>query len=177
MVVMRLRRLATIALLLAAACSTSSSGASDPDGIHPQPQPNNGSVSITAPCNTVICGAAPSELQYPKCIPQNGKCTWIDQQTSSYTQCADVECGDAPKADVCPAGTTFKGNTCGAENDNSCAWTTACAPPRSTTPCPDPNGCGSAMPDIGVICQDGDAGALACFLLSTGKCGFDRTCD
>ena len=177
---MRSGRLFASLLLLAVACGNSGSIDESPDGIHPQPQPTNGNIKIDAPCNTTTCGPAPSSFQYPKCRPQSGACTWIDQVAVSYQACEPVECGPAPTTNVCPTGTSFASNTCGSENDDSCRWTTACAPPRSTTPCPDPNGpngCPSEVESIGVICKDGSNGALACYLLASGKCGYQPNCE
>ena len=168
---------AALVAVAVVACGTSHSEDATPDGIHPQPQPNNGQISITAPCTPTTCGAAPSTFQYPKCVPDKGTCKWIDETTVSFEACDAAECGTVPGAEVCPSGTTFSGNNCGSENGASCAWTTACVPPRSTTPCPDPNGCGDAKPELGVICKDGSTGDLACFQLANGACAFQRTCD
>lgn len=93
----------------------------------------------------------------------------------SYRPCAESECGAAPGAEVCPSGTTFRGNSCGSENEAVCAWSSACTPPRSTVPCPDTDGCGP-QPEIGVICQDGGIGGLAC-MQGASRCGWERTCD
>jgi hypothetical protein len=143
----------------------------------PQPAPG-GTASqalYTAPCTSSVCGSQPSGME--KCVPNKDSCEWHDVDpdgTVSYRPCASSECGKEPGAEVCPPGTTFKGNQCGSENEAACRWTTTCAPPRSTKPCAT-DACGP-MPEIGVICKDGSTGALAC-MDQNGKCGWERTCD
>lgn len=168
------------ALSLAGACESSSepgSGAERPggQGIHPQPQPNRRETRFTSPCTAAKCGEAPGALESPRCKPLDAECGWTDDTSVSYRPCPDTECGPAPGPEVCPAGTTFKGNACGSENEGACAWSTSCAPPPSTTPCPDPEGCGPRL-NIGVICKDGGAGELACMQFDT-RCNWQRTCD
>jgi len=175
---------AGLAALVGVGCESASSSTS-PDvetPIHPQPQPNAGEVRFTSPCTPGTCGSAPSSLESPHCKSQPGtaptpaSCGWSDADgTVSYRPCADAECGVAPGADLCPPSTIFRGNTCGSENEAACAWSTVCAPPPSTTPCSDPEGCG-AQPAIGVICSDGGSGGLACMQVSSG-CAWQRTCD
>lgn len=163
------------ALAIAWACESSSGPDVAPDSIHPQPQPNRTEVKLTAPCTAAKCGDAPATLASPRCKPQPSECAWTDDTSVSYRPCAESECGVAPGPDVCPSGTTFKGNACGSENESACTWSTACAPPPSTTPCASPEGCGP-QPAIGVICKDGDAGALACMEFGS-SCNWQRTCD
>ena len=160
---------------LALACESSTETGPGPQGIHPQPQPNRREATFTAPCTPERCGDAPSAIARPRCKPLPSECGWSDGTSVSYRPCAASECGAEPGPDVCPDGTTFKGNTCGSENDAACAWTTACAPPPSTTPCADPEGCGP-KPEIGVVCSDGGIGDLACMQLQS-SCGWQRTCD
>jgi len=147
-----------------------------PTGIHPQPQPTKTEASFTAPCNAQKCGDAPENLKKPKCKPVPTECEWSEDQTVSYAPCEESKCGVAPGPEVCPTGTTFKGNQCGSENDAACAWTTACAPPRSTTPCKTSNGCGDGKPEIGVICKDGSNGDLACMQFAD-DCQWQPTCE
>jgi hypothetical protein len=176
----------TVAVVVAvalAACAASTT--SEPDtSVSPQPQPNKREeLTFSAPCAPAACGDAPSSAKRPHCRVGGGgdagsTCAWRDDSegTVSYSQCPTTLCGAEPTASVCPAGTTFKGNQCGSENDSACTWTTTCAPPRSTTPCPTPNGCGDAKPEIGVVCKDGSAGDLACMQVGAA-CGWERTCD
>ncbi|AKV00002.1 hypothetical protein AKJ09_06665 [Labilithrix luteola] len=159
---------------LAIACESSDPGLGT-QGIHPQPQPNRRPVSFTAPCTATSCGDAPSSLATPRCKPLPNDCSWTDDTSVSYRPCDAGECGPAPGAEVCPANTTFKGNACGSENEGACLWSTACMPPRSTTPCPTTEGCGP-QPAIGVICTDGGSGGLECMQLESG-CSWQRTCD
>ncbi len=162
---------------LAIACESGTETGPGPQGIHPQPQPNRREAAFTAPCTAQRCGDAPSSIANPQCKPLPSECGWADDDGSvSYRACADAECGAAPGAEVCAEGTTFKGNTCGSENEAACAWTTFCAPPPSTTPCAEgDDGCGP-MPMIGVVCTDGGAGGLACMQFD-GRCNWQRTCD
>jgi hypothetical protein len=165
------------AVTLGVACESSPSGdgGPGPQGIHPQPQPNGREAKFTSPCTATSCGDAPGSIESPRCKPLPSQCGWTDETSVSYRPCADSQCGVAPGPEVCPAGTTFKGNTCGSENEAACVWSTACAPPRSTTPCADPDGCGP-MPAIGVICTDGGVGDLACMQFES-RCNWQRTCD
>jgi len=162
-------------LFLLAACGSSLPDGGPAQSIHPQPQPNDGGVRITAPCTATACGAAPSNLGSPRCKPEAAGCGWSDDTAVSFRQCAESECGAAPGADVCPAGTTFRGNTCGSENESVCTWSTACAPPPSTVPCRDAEGCGG-KPELGVICSDGSAGDLVCMQFAS-RCAWQRTCE
>ncbi len=160
---------------LAVACESGTENGPGPQNIHPQPQPNRREAVFTAPCTADRCGDAPASVSSPRCKPLPSECGWSDGTSVSYSQCAEAECGPAPGPEVCPEGTTFKTNTCGSENDAPCAWSTACAPPPSTTPCPDPEGCGP-MPGIGVICKDGGTGGLECMQFEA-RCNWQRTCD
>ncbi|MBX3263958.1 MAG: hypothetical protein KIS78_29125 [Labilithrix sp.] len=176
-----------LGLLFIAACSSTT----------PAPSPNTGGngggegngdgtqttrsgLTFVAPCTATVCGEIPpsSKASKPECREASGACGWTDPSTDgsvSYRQCEETECGAKPDESVCPSGTTFKGAACGSENDGACLWRSACVPPRSTTPCPDPDGCGP-MPEIGVICTDGSNGALEC-MQRGDKCEFQRTCD
>ncbi|MBX3222021.1 MAG: hypothetical protein KF795_16000 [Labilithrix sp.] len=167
--------LSAVGLALACESSSETNPEPDGDGIHPQPQPNRRAATFTAPCTATGCGEAPESLTSPKCKPLPAECGWTDEGSVSFRPCDESECGVAPGSEVCPEGTLFRGNTCGSENEAACAWNTACAPPRSTTPCADPAGCGP-MPAIGVICEDGGNGELACMKLDT-RCDWQRTCD
>jgi len=127
------------------------------------------------------CGSVPSNLSTVPSItcsaPSKGACAWSAasaDDTVSYRQCAASEC-PAPPAIDCPAGTARASQQCGSENSGACTWTTVCAPPRSTTPCPDANGCG-AEPELGVVCSDGSNGALVC-VTSGSKCSWQPNCD
>lgn len=161
---------------LAIACESSTETGPGPQGIHPQPQPNRRAASFTSPCTARRCGDAPTSISSPRCKPSSDEsCGWTDDTSVSYRQCPDIQCGAAPGPEVCPEGTTFKGSTCGSENEAACAWTTACAPPPSTTPCAEPEGCGE-MPAIGIICKDGGVGGLDCMQFE-GRCEWQRTCE
>ncbi len=171
---------------LVVACSASSTetepgadpnnpGDNPPTGIHPQPQPNKTETTFTAPCNAQTCGDVPSGLKKPRCKPQPVDCGWSEDTSVSYAPCEESKCGTAPGPETCPTGTTFKGNSCGSENDAACAWSTVCAPPPSTTPCKDSEGCGP-KPEIGVVCKDGTTGDLACMQFDDG-CKYQRTCE
>ncbi|MBX3222020.1 MAG: hypothetical protein KF795_15995 [Labilithrix sp.] len=137
-------------------------------------------LTFVAPCTASACGEVPPSTSAPKpeCSNAAGACGWADPDPNasvSYRQCEEKECGAKPDESVCPSGTTFKGAACGSENDGPCVWRSACAPPRSTTPCPDADGCGP-MPMIGVICADGSNGELECMKVGN-KCEYQRTCD
>jgi len=171
-----MRRLLCLPLVLAvAAACESSSPEQGPQNIHPQPQPNDGRVRISAPCTAAECGDAPALLASPHCKPEGPSCNWSDDTSASYRQCADEECGVAPSPKICPIGTNFRGNTCGSEDGAPCRWTTHCAPPPSTTPCPTADGCGP-KPEIGVVCSDGGIGELVCMEFPS-RCAWQRTCD
>jgi hypothetical protein len=160
---------------LGAACESSSPNGGSFQSIHPQPQPNAGSMKFTAPCTAATCGSAPETLASPHCKPEASGCGWSEDTPVSYRPCAESECGQAPSADTCPSGTTFKGNTCGSENDAACTWSSVCLPPRSTIACADVDGCGP-KPEIAVVCQDGGTGDLACMQVAS-RCAWQRTCD
>ncbi len=161
-------------IALAAGCEASSPG-TGPKGIHPQPQPN---TKFTSPCNAEACGSAPGSLVSPHCKPAgSGSCGWSEDDGSvSYRECPDADCGPKPDETICPPGTTYKGSQCGSENAEICRWSSACMLPPSTTPCPEPNGCGG-RPELAVICQDGGVGDLLCMQLASGSCGWQRSCE
>ncbi|MDF2695580.1 MAG: hypothetical protein K0S65_3963 [Labilithrix sp.] len=165
-------------LLFLVACSgttePSANNAGDDDT-----QRTRTALGFIAPCTATACGEVPpsSKAANPECKPAAGSCAWADPNgTTSYRPCEESQCGAKPDESVCPAGTTFKGAACGSENEGACIWRSSCASPRSTTPCPDTNGCGDAMPDIGVICKDGSTGGLACMHVGA-KCAWQPTCD
>jgi hypothetical protein len=164
-----------LTLLVAACENTTSPTSPGPSGIHPQPQPNRTEATFTAPCNASKCGDAPSSLKKPRCKPAPTDCGWSEDTSVSYRGCEEKACGTPPGPETCPSGTTFKGNSCGAENEGPCAWNTVCAPPPSTTPCPNAEGCGG-KPEIGVICKDGSTGDLACMQFDS-ECRWQRTCE
>jgi hypothetical protein len=123
-------------------------------------------IEYVAPCTAVACGELPatSTSERPACSPAPDGCGWTDpdpNQTVSYRLCEPRECGPAPASDICPAGTISGGSQCGAENDGPCQWRTPCVAPPSTTPCGDPVGCGPMLA-LGVLCDDGSTGELAC---------------
>lgn len=167
--------------LLLAACSGTTNHAENAGDKSDKTETRREALSFVAPCNASACGEIPpsSHSAKPVCTPASESCTWsdLDPDTSvSYRQCAEAECGTKPDESVCPSGTTFKGAACGSEDEGPCVWRSSCAPPPSTTPCPDADGCGPGKPLIGVICQDGSNGDLAC--MKQGEtCGWERTCD
>jgi hypothetical protein len=167
--------MALTGLGLGAACAASSTDDGRDTEIRPQPQPNRREALFSAPCTATTCGDAPASLSKPRCAPSGVECTWAEDAVVSYAQCDAGTCGQEPSPDVCPAGTDFKANMCGSENEGACRWTTVCAPPPSTTPCADPSGCG-AQPALGVICSDGGMGELLCMQLDD-RCGWQRSCD
>jgi len=166
-----------LAVVLACETQDGSTGPVGPSAIHPQPQPNGGrGFAFVSPCSATRCGDAPGSLERPRCAPQQEGCTWREDESVSFRQCPESDCGPAPGAEVCPAGTSFKSNTCGAENQGACVWHTSCAPPRSTTPCRDPQGCGDGVPAIAVLCSDGGTGGLECMQFAT-RCSFQASCE
>ena len=175
-------------LFLIACSSTSSAPPQSTGGGDGKPDTNTGGdtetirtgLSFIAPCTAAACGEIPpsSKSEKPQCTPSSGSCGWADPDpngSTSYRECPASECGPEPDASVCPEGTTFKGAACGSENEGACVWRSACAPPPSTTPCADPNGCGE-MPLIGVVCKDGSAGTLECMQFGS-TCKFQRSCE
>jgi hypothetical protein len=92
--------------------------------------------------------------------------------TVSYAPCEPVECGPIPQIG-CPPDYTLV-ESCGSENDAACKWTITCTPPPSTTPCATPDGCGP-MPAIGVVCDDGSSGTLAC-MQTESECSWQPQC-
>lgn len=145
------------------------------------PKVQRTALAFVAPCTATACGTVPesSTSEKPTCVEELGACGWTDpnpEDTVSYRFCEATECeGPAPDANVCPAGTKFGGADCGAENDEACRWRSSCAPPRLTTPCPDPEACGG-QPMIGVICEDGTNGGLVC-VTDGNTCRWERSCD
>ncbi len=190
---------ALFGLFFAAACTTSvnepapsSPGASTPPTNNEPTTPGDDTGDLgtpreafgfISPCTAGACGEVPSSSKSPKpsCSPSagGGSCGWSDPDPDgsvSFAPCEESKCGAKPDGTICPAGTVFAGAQCGNENDQGCAWHSACVPPKSTTPCKDATQC-QAKPEIGVICKDGSVGDLECMQLSTGKCGWQRTCE
>jgi hypothetical protein len=146
--------------------------------VSPQPQPSRRQLAITAPCTAEACGEVPEALARPRCRGESvDACGWSEDTSVSYRGCEPTECsGAAPTAEICPDGTTFGGSNCGSEDEAPCAWTTACVPPRSTTPCPDGADACGPTPEIGVVCADGSTGSLVC-VLAGDRCEHQRSCD
>jgi len=167
--------LGLIGSFLPLACS----GSSDQTGGAQTPNATHQTLSGVGDCG-FSCGSVPSNLASTPSVtcsgPSKDACAWSDSadDTVSYRPCAASECPAAPQID-CPAGTARSSQQCGSTNDGACTWTTVCTPPRSTTPCPDSNGCGAEQA-VGVICKDGTNGAFACVTDGT-KCSWQPTCD
>jgi hypothetical protein len=168
-----------IGALLLAACS----GADAPAGGE---DPNGGArqtLKATGDCSFQTCGAVPSSMESEVTVvcreDAGDSCAWSPSaadSTSSYRECGAEEC-PAPPAIECPETTVQASQRCGSENDAACAWTTACVPPRITTPCADAHGCDEQpVQTIGIICKDGSAGGFAC--VTDGRsCFLERNCD
>ena len=155
-------------------------GSSDQTGGAQTPSTAAQTLSAVGDCG-FSCGSVPANLSSAASVscsgPSADSCAWSadsDDGTTSYRQCAASECPTAPAID-CPMGTARSSQQCGSENGGACTWTTVCTPPRSTTPCPDANGCG-AQPELGVVCSDGTSGALVC-VTNGAKCSWERNCD
>jgi hypothetical protein len=164
------------ASVLALACSSAEQSA-----VSKSPASTRQTLSAVGSCAFAGCGTVPPGLANAPSVqcssaPSEG-CGWSASDadaTTSYRSCAASECPPTPSID-CPAGTVHSSQQCGSENSAACVWTTVCAPPRDTTPCPDANGCG-AEPALGVICKDGSNGALVC--VTNGQaCSWQRSCD
>jgi hypothetical protein len=165
----------TICFAFAAACASSGDEPSNRKPAQGQ------KLVISDPCALESCGSIPSSMASDDELHCTAKdldqCDWepTDDDTSvSYRNCKEAECGARPSV-VCPPGTQFKGQQCGAENDDPCRWSTTCAPPRQTTPCPDADACGG-QPTIAVICSDGSDGDMVCVTDGT-ECYWERSCD
>jgi len=161
------------ASLLALACGS----ADQPTGAK-SPSTTSQTLSTVGACTFEACGSVPSNLASTpsvKCSGTSGdNCDWEASGSVSYRPCAASECPAAPAVD-CPAGTVRSTQQCGSENDAACAWTTTCVPPRDTTPCPNPDGCGPQT-ELGVICQDGSTGEQVC-VTNGQSCSWQRSCD
>ncbi len=167
---------------VAASLSLACSGADQVPEPH-SPSASRQTLSAIGDCEFAACGVLPSNLSSTPSVEcaatpdAPSDCAWSASDASgsvSYRPCSASECPPAPTLD-CPANTVRSSEQCGSENDGACAWTTVCAPPRDTTPCPDANGCGPEQ-DIGVICSDGSTGGLAC-VTDGHTCSWQRTCD
>ncbi len=180
------------ALLLLTACSGATStpstgspsgaGTADKGAVKDETQPIREALSFVAPCTASSCGDLPTSSSSarsaaPSCELAGSTCSWTDSGDDpvSYSPCDEALCGIEPDATVCPAGTTFKGASCGSENDGACTWRSACAAAPNSPICPDPTGCGP-KPEIGIVCKDGSVGDLACRSLGA-KCDWERTCE
>lgn len=138
---------------------------------------------VSGDCSFTACGVVPSSLSTEARVTcessADAACNWSASRgdtSVSYSYCADAECPVKPVIE-CPEGTVFASQSCGRENDNPCAWTTACVPPRATTPCPEITGCDQIpLLAIGVVCSDGSVGGFAC--VTNGQtCSWERNCD
>src|SRR5205085_829561 len=125
----------------ALACASSS------DGNSPSAQDTKQTLTFQGDCTAVACSSPPSNLSTAPAVTCTGStgatCQWTPtgaSSSTSYRQCSEAECPAKP-AITCPSGTTLASQTCGSENDAACTWTSACVPPRDTTPCPQANGC------------------------------------
>jgi len=170
-----------VILCLSAAFSVFACGSADQPAGAKSPSITSQTLSAVGACTFVACGSLPSSLASTpsvKCSPLvSDACTWAandESATSSYRPCAASECPSAPAID-CPAGSVHSSQQCGSENDAACVWTTVCTPPRDTTPCPDPDGCGPQFA-IGVICKDGSTGGQVC-VTNGQNCSWQRSCD
>ena len=166
---------------LSASFSMLACGGADQTGAQKPAASSSQTLSAVGACAFAACGSLPSTLSDTPSVKCSGassaSCAWSargDDSSVSYRPCSDSECPAAPAID-CPAGTVRSSQQCGSENDAACAWTTICTPPRTTTACPEQDGCGPE-PLLGVICDDGSNGALVC--VSNGQsCGWQRNCD
>ena len=178
--------LPALALALAACSSSSGGGSGNGDDVgHSEHR-----LAYVEPCTPADCdglpvpeiGCADSSTPTLSCEPTgNGTCHIVPKcdggaddpdEPVSYESCEESECGPIPQIG-CPDGDTLA-QSCGSENDGPCLWTITCIPPPSTTPCQTPDGCGP-MPEIGVICDDGSSGSLAC--MQTGSdCSWEPQC-
>lgn len=163
-----------LASLLPLAC-----GASD-QGSGAQTPKTSQTLSAVGDCAFAACGSLPSNLSSTPRVtcssPSGTECAWSasSSDTTSYRQCAASECPSPPVID-CPSGTLRSTQQCGSTNGAACAWVTVCTPPRSTTPCPDADGCGP-MQDIAVICSDNTTGTFVC-VTDGAKCSWQNSCD
>ena len=174
--VLALAALGAVVVACETTAATEDTSPALPSGIRPQPQPTKGEASFTSPCTAEACGEAPVSLTSPRCKPVANGCGWSEDSSVSYRTCEESACGTAPGPNVCPAGTTFKANTCGAEKDGPCGCTTAWGGRRCSTGCTTLYGCGAAKPELGVVCSDGGIGDLACMKFIDG-CRWQPTCD
>jgi hypothetical protein len=139
-------------------------------------------LTVSGDCTFAVCGVVPTSLSTEaKVTCENSTdavCDWSasGSGTASYRFCSDAECPEKPAIE-CPEGTVFASQSCGSENDAACAWTTTCAPPRDTTPCPETTGCDSLpLMAIGIVCKDGSVGGTVC--VTDGQtCHWERNCD
>lgn len=171
----------TLALLSFAGCATDSD--STPADSGDKTTVTKQTIELSGACTIDACGSVPSSLSREStvsCADASGaSCAWAsssDDTSVSYRSCSDSECPEKPSLE-CPEGTRFASQSCGSENDGACLWTTICAPPRETTPCPESTGCDDLpLMEIGVICTDGSTGGFAC-VTDGQKCYWERNCD
>ncbi|HKO52748.1 MAG TPA: hypothetical protein VJV79_33805 [Polyangiaceae bacterium] len=170
-----------IGLYLGASTLPLACGNADQPAAPKSPSATNQTLSTVGACTFSACGSLPSNLASTPSVKCAGRssdsCDWSASGadgSTSYRPCSSSECPPAPAID-CPNGSVHSSQQCGSENEAACAWTTVCVPPRDTTPCPDPDGCG-AQTQIGVICNDGSNGAQVC--VTNGQtCSWQRSCD
>jgi len=165
-----------------AACTSSTTG-------EPSDARSGQALEYVAPCTPEECdglpvpeiGCADGTTPTVSCAPaDDGTCHVTPEcdgdddgdDTVSYAPCDADECGPIPQIG-CPSDHTLV-TSCGSENDAACTWTITCVPPPSTTPCATPDGCGP-MPELGVICDDGSAGTLACMEVGS-DCSWQPQC-
>ncbi len=173
--------LAAVLFLVACGSSSTTPPSTPTDGTGEETETIREALDFVEPCTASTCGEVPPSTtsSRPQCRASTSSCAWSDPPSPddnvSYRACEESECGPKPDASVCPSGTTYKGSACGSENEGPCTWRTTCAPPPSTTPCPDADGCGP-KPELAVICDDGSVGDLVCMKLGA-KCGWQRSCE
>jgi len=139
-------------------------------------------LSVNGDCQFEACGSVPSSMAAAAKVEcsagSSAACAWSEPAggSVSFRSCADSECPARPAVD-CPADTVPSTQYCGSENDAACEWTTVCAAPRITTPCPQANGCDhQPVITIGIICKDGSTGGMAC-VTDGDSCFLERDCD
>jgi hypothetical protein len=178
-----MRHYFTTVLTASFAFSVFACGSNANDGRPPATQDTKQTLNFQGDCTQVACSSPPSNLASAPVVTCAGgganDCQWATSDASSsvsYRQCNVAECPAKPDI-TCPTGTSLVSQTCGSENDAPCSWTSACVPPRDTTPCPEANGCeGQPVYTVGIICKDGSAGAFVC-VTDGAQCHLERNCD
>ena len=173
----------TSAFMIIACCVVSAVGCSSSPKTASSEHGAKQTLNVRGDCDFASCGVPPSNLESAPVLScdsgSSQSCDWAtpsDSSSVSYRVCAVSECPPKPEVD-CPAETVRSSQQCGSENDGPCLWTTTCAPPRNTTPCPDSHGCDNLpVLDIGIICSDGSNGGFVC--VTDGQhCKYERNCD